>query len=159
MKNKLYRKYFVITIIGLFIITAIHPVVAIVDNEQENKSQTKTTMSNTYTSKTTNLYCLVNNLTDVQYHLVFIHPFVMNKTHWIGVYRDIVVKGKAQILELWYPLLGSLNILPKWLFTFDNKDVTLEIKLLIHGSVHEYNNPDSFELGGRAIGVTLTIEE
>lgn len=159
MKNKNYRKVLIITIIGLFIFTTIHPVGAILKTIQENRNQIKTVEISTYNTKTTNLYCIINNQTNVQYTTVFLHKFIMDKNQKLGIYKDITIKGNAEILELFYPLLGKLNIIPNWLFTFNNKNVTMEIKLLLHGSIHEYTNPDSFELSGRAIGVTLTIEE
>jgi hypothetical protein len=165
MKGKSYIKYLTIGIVGLFILTTINPVGAILNNNiQENKSQTETATVNTYSSRTTNLYCSIDNLTDVHYHKVIIYPSIFEsilakETVWFGVYRDITVSGTAEQLWLWYPLLGASRIIPQSLYTFENKIVTLEVKLLLFSTVSEFTNPNSIEISGRAIGVTLTVEE
>jgi len=159
MKNKVNRKYFVIAITGLLILIIIFPISAKSFSTLVTINQINISEIHTYETKATFLYCLITDQTNVHYKPLFLHRFIMDKNQTIGIYKDITVKGNAQILELWYPLLGKFNLLSNCLFSFDNKDVTLEIKLLVHGSIHEYINPDSFEVSGRAIGVTLTIEE
>ena len=154
MKNKFYRKILVFGLIGLFLFTTINPAIALVNDKlQENKISTKSTTSYTYNIKETYIWGIIDNQTNVKYDSVFIR-----NDNSFGIFKDISVKGNIRELHIvLFPFLANyFKIFQNGIFDIFNRNVTLEIPLLLRGNI--YNESDGFWFVGRAIGVTLTID-
>jgi hypothetical protein len=154
MKDKFYRKILVFGLIGLFLFTTINPAIALVNDKlQENKISTKSAPSYTYNIKETYIWGIIENQTNVKYDSVFIR-----NDNSFGIFKDISVKGNTRELHIvLFPLLANyFKIFQNGIFAILNRNITLEIKLLLRGNI--YDEPDSFWFVGRALGVTLTIE-
>ncbi len=154
MKDKFYRKILVFGLIGLFLFTTINPAIALVNDKlQENKISTKSTTLYTYHIKETFIWGIIDNQTNVNYDSVF-----MRNDNSFGIFKDISVKGNIRELHIvLFPFLGNVfNIFQNGIFDIYNRNIALEIKLLLRGNI--YDEPDGFWFVGRAIGVTLTID-
>jgi len=157
MKNKFNRKLLITGLIGLFLFIAMNPaIVQSNDTQQIYKELTKSTTTNTYNIKETYIWGIIENQTNVKYNLVFIR-----KDNSFGLFKDISIQGNTRYIHIWFfPLLSNLfKGFQKPNFDIVNRSVTLKIRLLLHGNIYVYHGPDSFWFEGRAIGVTLTIDE
>jgi hypothetical protein len=159
MKEKIYKKLFVFGLIGLFFFTTINPALALVHNKlQENTVSTTSTDSYTYKIAQTYIFGVIENQTNVHYDLVFSRPRP-DSNYSFGLYKDITVQGTTRELHIWlFPfLVNYFKVFQNGVFAVDNRYVTIKIPLLLRGNI--YDEPDAFWFSGRALGVTLTIEE